>query len=292
LAHSDDGSCVYCDIIITQLSVSLNSQFLCDGWIFADASSSYMPITYSWDNGFSSQYISALCGGIYTLTVTDSVGCILDTNINILLNGCTDSTACNYDALANNDDGSCGYISGCTDSTAPNYDATATCDDGSCIVIGDTYQGGIIFWLDGNGGGLIAAPSDQSTGAEWGCFATNIAGADGTAIGTGTQNTIDIEAGCTTSGIAADICANLTLGGYNDWFLPSKDELNEMYLNIGQGNALGLGNIGGFANYYWSSTEDSSFPSYVASSQIFSNGNQFGNDKNDGSGSVRAVRAF
>jgi hypothetical protein len=293
LAHSDDGSCVYCDIIITQLSVSLNSQFLCDGWIFADASSSYMPITYSWDNGFSSQYISALCGGIYTLTVTDSLGCILDTNINILLNGCTDSTACNYDALANNDDGSCGYISGCTDSTAPNYDATATCDDGSCIVIGDTYQGGIIFWLDGNGGGLIAAPSDQSTGAEWGCFATNIAGADGTAIGTGTQNTIDIEAGCTTSGIAADICANLTLGGYNDWFLPSKDELNEMYLNIGQGNALGLGNIGGFANNnYWSSTEDSSFPSYVASSQIFSNGNQFGNDKNDGSGSVRAVRAF
>ena len=157
------------------------------------------------------------------------------------------------------------------------------------LEIGYTYQGGIIFYLDGNGGGLIAAPTDQSTGTDWGCDGTMISGADGTAIGTGAQNTIDIEAGCTTSGIAADICANLTLGGYSDWFLPSKDELNKMYLNIGQGNALGLNNIGGFSpNYYWSSTE---FNYDFAWVQYFGNGYQdYGNK--DTNYYVRSVRAF
>ncbi|MDG2288028.1 MAG: hypothetical protein P8L43_04640, partial [Candidatus Marinimicrobia bacterium] len=49
--------------------------------------------------------------------------------------GCTDSTACNYDASATIDDGSCILPDGCTDSTAFNYDPLAMCDDGSCIAI-------------------------------------------------------------------------------------------------------------------------------------------------------------
>ena len=161
-------------------------------------------------------------------------------------------------------------------------------NNNSALAIGDTHQGGIIFYLDGNGGGLISSPSDQSSDAEWGCYGANT-GADGTAIGTGNQNTIDIEAGCTTSATAADICANLALGGYSDWFLPSKDELYEMYLNIGQGSPLG--NIGNFANdNYWSSSE---IGSVVAWDQDFDP-----DDPDQGISSklgplyVRAVRAF
>ncbi|MDA8556697.1 hypothetical protein N9K77_00540 [bacterium] len=43
---------------------------------------------------------------------------------------------------------------------------------------------GIVFYLDGNGGGLVAAPIDQSNGSIWGCFGLEIAGADGIIIGT------------------------------------------------------------------------------------------------------------
>jgi len=172
---------------------------------------------------------------------------------------------------------------GCTDTSAINYDTLANTNDSSCIAIGYTYQGGIIFYLDGNGGGLIAAPSDQSPHEEWGCYGTSVAGADGTAIGTGAQNTIDILNGCSQAGTAADICANLTLEGYSDWFLPSKDELNQIHINLHSQE------LGGFANsHYWSSTETGFYNSWL---QNFTNGYQDYTNKSH-TYYVRAVRAF
>ena len=179
------------------------------------------------------------------------------------------------------------------DAAALNYNSSANWDDGSCSLspsIGDTYQGGVVFYLDGNGGGLIAAPTDQSNAAQWGCYGIAISGADGTAIGTGYQNTIDIyNSPCLAGGNATEICVNLTLGGYCDWFLPSKDELHKMYLNIGLGNALGLGNIGGFTGgFYWSSSEDGNFNAWK---EGFDYGSQFNHTKAEFT-YVRAVRAF
>ena len=60
-------------------------------------------------------------------------GCNTDDGSCIYL-GCTDPTATNYDASANQNDGSCiSYIYGCTDPTMFNYDASANTDDGSCV---------------------------------------------------------------------------------------------------------------------------------------------------------------
>ncbi len=160
------------------------------------------------------------------------------------------------------------------------------------LAIGQTYQGGIIFYLDASGcHGLISAQTNQSTGAQWynGIYTDTYASGSGLFDGDGNCYRIRSSQGDCANCNAAELCLDLTLGGYSDWYLPSKYELNLMYRNIGQGNALGLGNVGGFAdNGYWSSTE---YGNLNAWRQNFASGGQLNLDKaNDDY--VRAVRAF
>jgi hypothetical protein len=91
--------------------------------------------------------------------------------------------------------------------------------------------------------------------------------------------------------VAAKPCADYSVvydgTTYDDWFLPSKNELNEMYGNLHEGD--GYDSVGGFASaYYWSSSEDSQS---IASTQVFADGGQGGSDKGSGL-RVRAARAF
>jgi len=133
--------------------------------------------------------------------------------------------------------------------------------------IGDNIDGGIVFYVnEENTHVLIAALEDIEGTYEWGCFGTDISGADGQAIGTGLQNTLDIVARCPETPIASSEALAYESEGYSDWYLPSIDELLEMYNTIGQGAS----NVGSFDDaLYWSSSE---YNNYLAWCVLFSSG--------------------
>jgi hypothetical protein len=90
--------------------------------------------------------------------------------------------------------------------------------------------------------------------------------------------------GCPTTGIAAEICANLTIGSYSDWYLPSSDELNKLFLNQ---TVIGGFYVGSF-NFYWSSTESGATDAKV---QDFNTGGLTIRTKSN-STRFRAIRSF
>ena len=111
-------------------------------------------------------------------------------------------------------------------------------------------RGGIVVY-EKDGHGLVAAPTDLGI--------------------------MDLDS-------AKTACDTLTLNGYSDWHLPSKEELNALYVNLKQ---LGVGGFAG--DYYWSSTESGNDAAWL---QNFDNGWQEGYGGKDGKYDVRAVRAF
>jgi hypothetical protein len=169
--------------------------------------------------------------------------------------------------------------------------------------IGNPYQGGIIahVYQEGDNGyvagevhGFIVATEDQNTSdrTEWGCYDTEISGADGTAIGTGAQNTLDILAGCSQDEIAAKIASDyeVTEDGvtYDDWFLPSKGDLSQLYLKK---DVIEDAIDRGFRNdAYWTSSQvDKEYAlCWISYNNSFSSRGK----ENGGGAYVRAVRTF
>lgn len=139
--------------------------------------------------------------------------------------------------------------------------------------------------------GLIAAPSDIPSNSYrifpscYGNFGTS------TALGTGAANTTKLLT-CIQGENAAILVDALTYGGYSDWYLPSKDELNKLYLYKDL--------VGNFASpKYWSSTECFGWVGGIyygdywreAFYQDFNNGTQSFDDKGAQKG-IRAIRSF
>jgi hypothetical protein len=170
-------------------------------------------------------------------------------------------------------------------------------EDANPLAIGQTYQGGIIFYLDKTGKhGLVAAPKDilDNSGnpayVTWYNGSYTTIGTTGSAIDTGKANTAAIIASQGVGNYAAKLADDLVVGKYSDWYLPSRDELNLIYTNIGQGAPAPLTNIGGFvSDIYWSSSEYDYSNSW---SHDFFNGHQNNHMNKYYALLVRAVRTF
>ena len=100
--------------------------------------------------------------------------------------------------------------------------------------VGDLTEGGIVFYIDPNGQyGLVVALNDIGQ-VPWGCDGIDINGADESFIGSGYQNTLDIINNCAENNIAARLCSDYISESYEDWYLPSIEELELIYNNVGQ----------------------------------------------------------
>lgn len=109
--------------------------------------------------------------------------------------------------------------------------------------------GGIVIYLNASGiHGIAAATVDLGSMIPWGCYNTDIPGAQFSAVGTGQSNTNAILASCTTAGIGAQLCNDFVHNGFSDWYMPSIDEVSLMYALRDSLPALGVGR-------FWSSTQ-------------------------------------
>lgn len=165
-----------------------------------------------------------------------------------------------------------------------------TCTNNSKYKIGERLGGGKIGYIlkSGDNGydpcvthGLIVCDTIAGEGQKvypWG-IDTQYIGGTSTAIGSGATNTNLILNKCTKPGIAAQYCANFESNGYNDWYLPSIDELKMIFEN--------KDSIGGFvdSSMYWSSTESNTTNAWY---MFYA---PTGENKNN-SGYVRPVRSF
>ena len=208
------------------------------------------------------------------------------------IEGCMDSSAENYNPTATLNDESCIFtIEGCIDSSCEYPIQGYDCEGNVFIQVGDTIQGGIVFYVnESNIHGLLSSKVDLGS-FEWGCYEQYVVGADGTALGSGFQNSLYVvNDSCSSffndNPTAAQKCLDYEYQQNSDWYLPSQLELLLMYTNIAQGSEE---NIGDFANnFYWSSSQSEASSAFA----VYFNDGEIVPDYKNSENRVRPIRAF
>ena len=150
--------------------------------------------------------------------------------------------------------------------------------------VGDKARGGIVFWVDETGcHGLVVAEDDQAS--EVTAYQGKTGTLKGDSVYAGKYNAHQIIKNKSVAYSAALICDQYRGGGYNDWYLPSKYELNLLYIQYTKKK------IGYFMrDYYWSSSEEKDDVAWLFR---FYDGQLYNYPKYGSTAfRVRAIRAF
>ena len=140
-----------------------------------------------------------------------------------------------------------------TNGAGTGYSGVITFNPGQ--VLGSSYGGGIVYYNDGSGHGLISSASDISTSMQWWNGSAMHTNTTFGGFGSGSANTDSIIKYQGAGTYAASACRAYNGGGYNDWYLPSVYELNLLY---NQKYLVGLS-----SNSYWTSCEDNTNSFYA-----------------------------
>jgi hypothetical protein len=161
--------------------------------------------------------------------------------------------------------------------------------------IGEFWGGGIVFhlWKDNAGveHGLIVSLNDLSNSISWSNNTNYNIGVSAQSSWNGMSNSITIVSQNPSFNSASKLCLDYTNNGFDDWYLPSIDELSLLWQNkfnvnrslsvLSSANSIGQG-------YYWSSTEYSSSSAWLF---YFNLGSANFSNKS-GLYSTRAIRSF
>ena len=144
-------------------------------------------------------------------------------------------------------------------------------------MIGKRYGGGYIFYFDDRDYETWIVSKDNIGTAKWGCKGTKIS-YTGEAMHQGDENTKTILAECSDPGIAARLCDNYSVDGFDDWYLPSENEMKSAIWYFGRDADKYNYEVG---DKYWSSTQEDKDNAYYL--DIFAKGSvkDYLGDKNE-----------
>jgi hypothetical protein len=170
---------------------------------------------------------------------------------------------------------------------------------------GELYGGGVVFWVDHTGQhGLIVSMADLSTSQVWSNVSSTIIGSTAQSDWNGLNNSTAIIGQGGHSSSAAQLCldyinAGYGTGTYNDWYLPGRGELNDLWCNL-KAVQKALDSDGNESTtaisktYYWSSSEydqTSAWIFHCGGADGYGGGSPYNSNKS-ATYYVRAVRAF